>query len=200
MRYNSFMAMIIPFVNSRGELFVFPPEALEATVNLSIQQIYNEYKWSWLLTEDTLSTFNDAWTYLIKEGTNPIKYSLWVEKTLNWTDSDLVPARSITELSECTYLINGSNLIVSEEATYIHSYLRDYTFQSYLSDPSMELDIPEKFIPALYYLVLSQIDLIDAQQLQWQPASNFNKYVYEMKNLSSNDMMFSAQLIWANPA
>jgi hypothetical protein len=51
----------------------------------------------------------------------------------------------------------------------------------------------------LYYLVLSQLDMVDVQQLAWQPTANFNKYQYEIKNLTANDVWYEAQLIWGNP-
>ena len=39
---------------------MFPPQAIEATVNLSVQQIYNEYKWKFKFLDEIIDTFTDA--------------------------------------------------------------------------------------------------------------------------------------------
>jgi len=55
---------------------MFPPQTIEATVNLSVQQIYNEYKWMWLLTDEEISTFTDLTRYFTADIANPVKYVL----------------------------------------------------------------------------------------------------------------------------
>lgn len=202
MQYNTFLAMIIPFINARWNSIMFPPQSIEATVNLSVQQIYNEYKWKFKFVDEIIDTFVDTWTYFVWTTAFPIQYSLWLEYTENTIVKELRPEHSVTEFDElenAIYVVWTDNIKVREEQTYTFTYVKDYLFLSYVADPSLEIPLPNRFIPALYYLVLSQLDLIDVQQLQGQPANNFNKYQYEMKNLKDNDMQYSAQLIWANP-
>lgn len=206
MLYNTFLWMIMPFINARGNSIMFPPQSIEATVNLSVQQIYNEYKWSWLLEDEEISTFTDLTKYYTADIANPVKYILWLEYIDNTTKYELFPEHSTTQLwirdsnvTNYNYVQKDQTLYLYEQHDYTLTYIKDYTFQWYVSNPSTEIPIPNKMIPALYYLVLSQLDLIDAQQLQGQPANNFNKYQYEIKNAKSNDMWYDAQLIWANP-
>ena len=111
----------------------------------------------------------------------------------------MFPEHSTTQINKTTYVARDQTLYTEEEHNYTLTYIRDYTFLWYVANSSTEIPIPNRFIPALYYLVLSQLDMIDAQQLQWQPANNFNKYQYEIKNLKANDMWYEAQLVWANP-
>lgn len=198
MKYNTFLSMIQPFINARGNSIIFPPQSIEATVNLSVQQIINEYKWSWLLEDETVDTFTNVWNYYTAKLTYPCKYALWLEYTEDNNTKELTPEHSTTGIDEDIYKINLDTLYVKEEKTYTFTYLRDYNFLNYVSDSSLDIPLPDKCIPALYYLVLSQLDMIDVQQLQWQPVNNFNKYQYEMKNLKENDMSYEAQLIWSN--
>jgi hypothetical protein len=68
--------MIYPFINARGNSIMFPPESLQATINLSVQQIYNEYKWSWLFVDEEINTFTDLTRYYTADIVNPVKYVL----------------------------------------------------------------------------------------------------------------------------
>jgi len=200
MLYNSFLWLIYPFINARWNSIMFPPQSLEATINISIQQIYNEYKWSWLLEDEDITEFTDLTKYFTAQVANPIKYILWLEYTDSWDNViEMFPEHSRTQISETTYSKRWQTLLLKEEHEYIFTYIKDYSFLSYVANPSTEIPIPTSFLPALYYLVLSQLDLVDAQQLQWQPANNFNKYQYEMKNMKANDMWYEALLTWGNP-
>jgi len=186
---------------------MFPPESLQATINLSVQQIYNEYKWSWLFVDEEINTFTDLTRYYTADIVNPVKYVLWLEyDDTNTNTIELFPEHSITQLSKrtdsnsnCKYVQKDQLLYLHEEHDYILTYIKDYVFQPYATTAGIDIPIPNKCIPALYYLVLSQLNLIDVQQLAGQPANNFNKYQYEIKNLKANDMWYEAQLLWANP-
>ena len=46
MQYSSFVALIFPIINSRGNSMLYTKPGLEAIINICIQQIYNEYRWS----------------------------------------------------------------------------------------------------------------------------------------------------------
>ena len=200
MLYNSFLYLVMPFVNARWNSIMFPPQTIEATVNLSVQQIYNEYKWMWLLTDEEISTFTDLTRYFTADIANPVKYVLWLEYSDTWGNTiEMTPEHSTTEITETLYVQREQLLYLKEEHDYTLTYIRDYTFLWYVADSTLQIPLPTRFIPALYYLVLSQLDLIDAQQLSGQPANNFNKYQYEMKNLKANDMWYESQLIWGNP-
>lgn len=194
MKYNKFDAMIIPFINARWNSIMFPSESKETTVNVSVQQIYNEYKWMWLLEDEALNNFTAVWDNFTKELKYPIKYHLWVEK--DWGSISM--KNWINDLTSGSYVVDNKDLIVTEDWEYTISYLRDYEFLSYAGNPTLEIPLPDKLIPALYYLVLSQLDLVDVQQLQWQTTSNFSKYQYEIANLKANDIWYESQLISGN--
>lgn len=194
MKYNKFTAMINPFINARWNSIMFPPEALETTINISIQQIYNEYKWSWLVEDESLSITKALWDNFIKELLYPVKYHIGL--SIDWADQSV--QQSINDVSDGSYAIKWKDIIVWTEWDYEFTYLRWYEFLWYKSDSSLEMPIPEKCIPALYYLVLSQLDLIDVQQLQWQPTSNFTKYQYEISNLKLDDIWYEQTLISGN--
>ena len=200
MLYNQFLWLVRPFINARWNSIMFPPQSLEATVNISVQQIYNEYKWSWLFTDEDISAFTDLTKYFVADIANPVKYILGLEyQNENDYTIEMFPEHSRTQIDETTYTTEWQTLLVKEEHDYTLTYIKDYTFMAYAANPSLEIPIPNNVLPALYYLVLSQLDLVDAQQLQWQPANNFNKYQYEIKNLKANDMWYEAKLIWGNP-
>lgn len=194
MKYNKFTAMITPFINARGNSIMFPPESLEATVNISVQQIYNEYRWTWLLEDETLTSLTALWDNFSQDLKYPVKYHLEAEQDW-WT---LNPVRSINDLNSGSYWVFNKTFIVADEWTCTVTYLRDYNFLNYVSNSTQEIPLPDKLVPALYYLVLSQLDLIDVQQSQWQPANNFNKYQYEISNLKANDIWFESTLISGN--
>lgn len=200
MLYNSFVWMIRPFINARGNSLVFPPEAIQATINVCVQQIYNEYKWSWQLVDEDVTTFTELPNYFTADITHPIKYILWLEYTDDGDNTiELFCERSRTQIDEDNYAKLWQKLLLKEEHDYVFTYIKNYTFLQYSNETSLDIPVPDSHIPALYYLVLSQLDLIDVQQLVWQPANNFNKYQYEMKNLKDNDIWYELQLIWANP-
>ncbi len=193
------MSMVRPFINARWNSIMFPPESLETTTNVAVQQIYNEYKWSWKVLDETVDTFVSNGNNYIATLANQCQYALWLESEENDIVTEYYPELSVTQLDDYKYLIQWDKLTVTTEKTYTFTYIKDYEFLPYASDGSLEIPIPNKFIPALYYLVLSQLDLIDVQQLQWQPVNNFNKYQYEIKNLKDNDRWFESVFVWANP-
>jgi len=89
-------------------------------------------------------------------------------------------------------------LFMKEKKDYLFTYYKQYSFVNYLADTWIELPVPDNFIPALYYLVISQIDMIYVQQLESQPVSNFNKYQYEIDKLKKDDLPVATSFIWVN--
>jgi hypothetical protein len=78
---------------------------------------------------------------------------------------ELNPEHSTTQLNSTTFIARDQTLYVTSEQNYTLSYIRDYIFLPYVNTPSLNIPLPTKCIPALYYLVLSQLDMVDVQQL-----------------------------------
>jgi len=190
MNYNKFVSMITPFINARGNSIMFPPESLETTINIAIQQIYNEYRWWWLITDETINEFNVLWDVYVWQLETPVKYLISCSK---WSQ-ELNPCSSKQDLTNTSYMVKWTSLIVRDNEEHVVTFLKDYNFINYTSEWTTKIPLPDKLIPALYYLVLSQLDLVDVQQLQWQPSANFSKYQYEINNAKLDDTQFSQTL------
>ena len=104
------------------------------------------------------------------------------------TEEEFYPAKSIQDFTDNNFYTLGTDIFFRENEDYLFSYLKDYEFLDYLSDPGMEIPLPTKFIPALYFNVMSQVDLIYTQQLEGEPRASFNKYQYEIDKLKKDDL------------
>lgn len=200
MKYSEFYSMIFPVINARGNSMLYSRESIMNIVNIWIQQIYNEYRWSFLFDTVEVLKWNItpfSWYFkynLIERIKQPLQLSY-----LDWnTYIPLNPAKSLLDFNEQTFLAYGKELFMKEKKDYLFTYYKQYTFKDYLTNMGVELPIPDNFIPALYYLVLSQIDMIYVQQLDWQPSSNFNKYQYEIDKLKKDDLQPATSFIWVN--
>lgn len=200
MKYSEFYSMIFPVINARGNSMLYSKEWIMNVTNLAIQQIYNEYRWSFLFDTVEVLEWNIA-NYL-----SYYKYNLidWVKQPLqlSYLDWDryipLNPAKSLLDFNDQTFLAYGKELFMKEKKDYLFTYYKQYSFVNYLADTWIELPVPDSFIPALYYLVISQIDMIYVQQLESQPVSNFNKYQYEIDKLKKDDLPPATSFIWVN--
>lgn len=197
MRLNEFEAMIIPFINVRGWDIVYPPESLSVAIQNWIQTIFNEYKWSWLYTTKKINKedwIDSNWYYT---------YDLWNIKsieTVEYRDTssyiDYEPVTRITDLWDNKFLRFWNYVIVSEPKDLSISYYDDFTWDLFPTDKSKEVPLPSKFIPALYYLVLSQIDIIEVTQAEWETYTNYWKYTNQITKLKDNDPIPVTKLEW----
>jgi hypothetical protein len=197
MRLNEFEAMIIPFINVRGWDIVYPPESLSVAIQNWIQTIFNEYKWSWLYTTKKINKedwIDSNWYYT---------YDLWNIKsieTVEYRDAssyiDYEPVTRITDLWDNKFLRFWNYVIVSEPKDLSISYYDDFTWDLFPTDKSKEVPLPSKFIPALYYLVLSQIDIIEVTQAEWETYTNYWKYTNQITKLKDNDPIPVTKLEW----
>jgi len=201
MKYNEFESMIVPFINVRGWDIVYPYESLSVAIENGIQDIYNEYKWSWLINSAGLteeSWIDSNWYYSYDMGN--VKEVLALEQfDTDWTYlGEFVQVKKITDLSENTFLVSGSYLIASQPIIVTATYMIDYTWRLFNRDTSADIPMPDKIIPALYYLVLSQIDIIEVTQAESQTYSNYWKYTNKIKTLKENDLPIATSLAWGN--
>jgi hypothetical protein len=197
MRLNEFEAMIIPFINVRGWDIVYPPESLSVAIQNWIQTIFNEYKWSWLYTTKKINKedwIDSNWYYT---------YDLWNIKsieTVEYRDAssyiDYEQVTRITDLWDNKFLRFWNYVIVSEPKDLSISYYDDFTWDLFPTDKSKEVPLPSKFIPALYYLVLSQIDIIEVTQAEWETYTNYWKYTNQITKLKDNDPIPVTKLEW----
>ena len=201
MKYNEFESMIIPFINVRWWDIIYPYESLSVAIENGIQDIYNEYKWSWTVNSAKLvvDDWTDGnWYYLYDMGN--VKQVIALEKfSEDWTyEGEFTEVKKITDLNETTFLVSGNNLIVAEPIIVTATYMIDYTWRLFNKDTSVEIPLPNKMIPALYYLVLSQIDIIEVTQAESQTYSNYGKYTNKIKTLKENDLPMATSLAWGN--
>lgn len=201
MKYGEFESMIIPFINVRGGDVIYPRESLSVAIENWIQDIYNEYKWNWLITTVKLNEVD--WI----DGNGYFSYDMGPLKSVNALDiydidwnylGEFTEVKKLSDLNEASFLIHGNIIIVAERVIASVSYSKDHTWRLFNTDTSIELPLPHKFIPALYYLVLSQIDIIEVTQAESQTYSNYGKYTNKIKTLKDNDISTSFMMEWGN--
>ena len=200
MKYSEFYSMIFPVINARGNSMLYSKEWINSIVNLSIQQIYNEYRWSFLFTNEEIlqSNMGTYWDRYKATLINKVKMPISLSY-LNWDEYiDMDPAKSLLDLNNNTFLAYDKELYTKELKDYLFCFYKQYEFINYLADTWVELQLPDSFIPALYYLVLSQIDMIYVQQAEWEYRSNFNKYQYEIDKLKKDDLPPATSFTWVN--
>lgn len=200
MKYSEFYDTIFPVINARWNSMLYSKEWISSMINLSIQQIYNEYRWSFLYVSENILSWN-ATTYLDRYKYNLLnKVKLPISLSyLDWDRYiDMDPAKSLLDLDKTTFLAYNKELYFKELKDYLFCYYIQYEFINYLADTWVELRLPDSFIPALYYLVLSQIDMIYVQQADWEYRSNFNKYQYEIDKLKKDDLPSATSFTWVN--
>lgn len=199
MRLNEFESMIIPFINVRWWDIVYPPESLSVSIQNWIQTIYNEYKWSWLYTTKKIK--ESDWI----DSNGYYSYDMWEIKSIEWVQYisenwiiDYEKVTRLTDLWDNKFLQFWNYIIVNKKIDLSISYFYDYTWDLFPTDKAQHLPLPTKFIPALYYLVLSQIDIIEVTQAEWETYTNYGKYSNQIKILKENDIIPVMQLEWGN--
>lgn len=189
--------MIVPFINVRGWNIVYPYESLSVAIQNGIQDIYNEYKWSWLNTSTRINTtdwIDSNWYYTYEVGKNKFVSDL-ITYDASWNiEAVLTEVKRITELTENTFMAVGDYVLVNQPVVVTINYMRDFEWTLFDKDTSRDLPLPDKMIPALYYLVLSQIDIIEVTQAESQTYSNYGKYTNKIKTLKENDLWIASSI------
>jgi hypothetical protein len=202
MRYNQFRNMLLPFINSRWQWYIFNKESLDVSINIALQQLYNAYQWSFLIHSESITPdeFTGVEGYAYATTDYNIKYPIAMDVEV---DDEVIAYerwKLIIEITENRYLANWNRIIVKEPNKCTFYYYRDYSFQNFLENETLDLWIPDWLVPALYYLVLSIIDLIDVQQAEWQVGNNFNKYQYEIEMCKKLEPATLTDIIWTKLA
>lgn len=187
--------MIIPFINVRGGDIVYPREALNVAVQNGIQQIYNEYNWSWLFNsiEIKKDEFKDWNIYFW--------YDMWPLKNItlvmnNHTKVYLDEAKNLTELNCNTYLRHWNYILMRTPADITVGFYKDYEWILPQPGWSTEIPMPNTMIPSLYYLVLSQIDMIEVVQPEQETRTNYNKYRDQITLKKNSDSITLVSIWW----
>ena len=195
MIYSNFYSLIHWIIQSRWSTYLYNWLAISNIVNICIQQIYNEYRWSFLYNDIIMNTFTKEWDYYTYDLSNyPIKTIMHVKDSIS--DNPLYRVNSFIELDDDSYLIRDNKFYVTNNNKIYFHYYKWYTFKNYNTETSLEIPLEDKMISALYYLVLSQLDQLYVLQNEWEPRANFNKYQYEIENVKKDDMLWEAQLVW----
>ena len=117
MKFNEFESMIVPFINVRGWDIVYPYESLSVAVHNAIQDIYNEYRWSWLLNTKKIEEADWTdwnWYYLYDMWNIKFVDTLEVLNTSTWIQEAYEKVTTVTELDEKKYLVHWTYVITSE--------------------------------------------------------------------------------------
>lgn len=201
MKYNEFESMIVPFINVRWWDIVYPYESLSVAIENGIQDIYNEYKWSWLLNTKKLvkdDWVDGNWYYLYDMGNIKLVAAFETFDADTNHLSEYTEVKKLTDLTDATFLLHDTYIIVSQPLEASVSFMKDYEWQLFSKDTSKEIPMPNKMIPSLYYLVLSQIDIIEVTQAESETYSNYWKYTNKIKTLKENDLPIATSLAWGN--
>jgi len=193
--------MIIPFINVRWGDIVYPYESLQVATQNWIQDIYNEYRWSWQLNTRKIETtdWTDSnWYYSLDLGN--VKWIEAFEVVWDLYTAEYEVVKKLTDLWDNKVLFHGTYVICATAVEASVTYLEDHTWNLFMSDTSVEIPLPERFIPALYYLVLSQIDIIEVTQAENQTYANYWKYTNKIKTLKENDLPTAIGLVWGTRA
>jgi len=216
MRWWDFTSTIQPFINVRWGSVIYPQESLSVAINNWIQDIYNEYDWSWLVTTTIIK--EEDWEdsgqgFFICTKLWPIKRMLSFDVN-NWDrvyNASLIEVKTIPSLSgkeadsqfnnhnpASTFMINDTDIYSLVKHNGVITYRRDYVWDLFNTDWTKLIPLPDRFIPALYYLVLSQIDLIEVVQADDQSYSNYGKYANKIKTLKESDTHMVSKIWWGN--
>jgi len=204
MNYSEFYSMLLPYLNIRGNSMLFTQASISYNTNIAIQQIYNEYRWAFQFKTIILNSFIQVGTKYKATIVDSVKYPVEVnykDKSYNCENitETLTPSKSILDFNEWTFMYYNKEVTVHKDKECYFSYFQQYEFKDYLADTWVELPIPTSFIPALYYLVLSQIDPIYVQQAEGQIYNHYNKYQLEINKLKQDEVPVAVSFYWANP-
>ena len=197
MKYNEFESMIVPFINVRWWDIVYPYASLSVAIENAIQDIYNEYRWSWLLntTKVEIDWWIDwNWYFLYDMWNIKCVLALEVFNEDKQFLEEFTEVKKITDLTDHSFLLHWTYVIVSQPIVASITYLNDYEWRLFAKDTSVDIPMPDKMIPALYYLVLSQIDIIEVVQADSQTYANYWKYTNKIKTLKENDLPIATSL------
>lgn len=195
MIYSEFYSLIHWVIQSRWSTYLYNNLTISNMTNICIQQIYNEYRWSFLYSDLKMDSLVQEWEYYTYDISSiKIKTNIEVKDTKD--DYVLYKVNSFIDLDDSTFLIRDKKIYFTKDTPKYMHYLKWYSFKEYNKDWWIELDIPDNLTTALYYLVLSQIDLLYVLQAEQEPRANFNKYQYEIENCKKDDIDMVWQLTW----
>lgn len=193
--------MLAPFINVRWWDIIYPDESIDVAIQNWIQDIYNEYNWSWLYTSTSKKKedFIDGnWYYLVEL---PVNKSIWsvhsFDDDWNWL-WELEEIKQLVDLRDNNFLKHWNYIITTKPINATISYFKDFEWTLFEYDAALEIPMPNKMIPALYYLVLSQIDIIEVTQATNETYDNYNKYANKIETLKSTDPIIATSIAWGN--
>ena len=195
MKFTELKSMIIPFINVRGWDIIYPYTSLDIAIHNAIQQIFNEYNWSCLFTSVELKAidFTESISYVTHETIWPIKRVEFVMD--NTTGIYLKEAKNLTELTDNHFLRFWDYIILTKARDCTLWYYKWYLWDIFQATADRDLPLPNTFIPALYYLILSQIDMIEISQPDQEVRTNYRKYLDQITLLKNQDTPTTLGLI-----
>lgn len=204
MKYWEFISSINPIIGRKGWAFLATTEALDTIVNVCVQIIYSAYKWRFLMEEVIIQ--EDDWVSSGNYFEYNTDYPIRVPILFEWDNSaktqyTWVSLRFLlpTTIKDKYVSRPWENRIISNtKLTWLFAYYREYTQINYKADTSIEIPLPNSHIPALHYLVLSQLEMIYAQQREAEETTNYQKYQSLINNLKIEDPQSTIALEWIN--
>lgn len=146
MLYNQLFTMIKPFFISRWGWALSNTDMLESYVNISIQDVWNFYDWTFKIKQEVLTTPEASWEFLKWKLSSPI------DRTIDLYDehwNSLQPTSwRLDNDNECKIWYDFILTTTDIESIDVR-YYSSFEFIEYNTNWTDTLPMPNKFLPAL---------------------------------------------------
>ena len=185
MLYNQLEWLLHPFFLSRWWSSLAWIDNIETYINLAIQDVYNEWNWSWIIKYEKISNFTiENW---FKRFVSEFDIEQIIEcKNMDW--DDLYAVSWIIDRHDWynrNFRFSWKNIYFSENSNieeFEISYVKKYIWYNSKKDWTNPIPLDDKFIPAILksiYDYTSPINLFEWEQTQvdyfWHYTNRINK-------------------------
>lgn len=202
--YWVFHSNIKPYITVRGWEFLTPAALLQSNINYGIQMIYNKTRWDFnfttcIITEDQweeVTTWDDTVSYYIFDlDKHDHRYVLdWAtglrgSEMVKWYEEVKTVADLWQEGTNNKWMQWGNAIIIREKETVTLSFYKGYKFLDYNSEHvgSERIPLPSAFLPALDFLIKSNVDMIAVNTADGENVDNYKKYQSQITDLKSKN-------------
>jgi len=200
MHYWQLHSALEPYTTVRGWEFLTPASLLQTTINYAIQIIYNKTRWDFNKTSIVIDIkdwtkvetwTNNVWYYIYNLSDGQIPYLLDDALWLRW-DGKNKPYDEVQSISELwvdpapnKWMQWDNSIIIRTPETVTLTFFKWYIFLDYTADDLSKhiIPLPESFIPALDFLIKSNIDGIAVNSAVWETTDNYSKFQSQIRDL-----------------
>jgi hypothetical protein len=143
---NQVYSFIRPFFVSRWGWALSTTEMLESYINISCQDVWNYYQWSFKIKTETIETSSVNWEYLKWETTYPIESIIDIYDD-EW--NQIIPmSGKVKNYTECNVWDNFILTTTDIKSIEIR-YYKQYEWISLANDGTKALQFPNRFVPPI---------------------------------------------------